>query len=98
MKPTGFVWDSGNKEKNWVKHKVSEKECEEIFSDREAIVFPDSKHSTEREKRFMILGVTAHQRKLVITYTVRNHLVRVISARDQSRRERRLYEKKAKTN
>jgi len=31
LKCTGFEWDEGNKDKNWIKHKVSNSECEEIF-------------------------------------------------------------------
>ena len=98
MKPKGFEWDSGNQGKNLIKHGVTEKECEDVFSDGLIIILPDDKHSTSTEKRFMTLGVTQKRRKLAIMYTLRHGYIRVISARDQSKRERRLYEEKAKTN
>ncbi len=98
MKPRGFVWDTGNREKNWKKHRVTEKECEEVFGDKQAIILPDDKHSTLKEKRFMVLGISQKQRKLAMMYTLRGRFIRVISARDQSRRERRLYEEKTKTH
>ncbi len=94
MKPRGFIWDEGNKDKNRIKHGVAEKECEEIFGDKQAIGFPDKQHSTQHEKRFMLLGITQKRRRLAVLYTIRRGLIRVISARDQSRRERRQYEKK----
>lgn len=98
MKPRGFEWDSGNQEKNRVKHAVLERECEEIFADKKVIILSDDKHSTLVEKRFMILGMTQKRRKLSVMYTLRHGFIRVISARDQSKRERRLYEEKTKTN
>ena len=98
MKPRGFEWDDGNKEKNREKHSVVERECEEVFADKNVVILPDDKHSSLMEKRFMILGVTKQRRKLAVMYTLRYGFIRVISARDQSKRERRRYEKKAKTN
>lgn len=97
MKPKGFEWDSGNQEKNRLKHGVTERECEEAFGDLQAIIMLDDKHSAI-EKRFIILGVTIKRRKLAVIYTYRNGFIRIISARDQSKIERRLYEEKAKTN
>lgn len=97
MKPTGFVWDSGNKEKNWKRHGVTEKECEEIFSDPFVQIAEDPKHSVY-EYRFSALGKTEKGRRIVVFFTIRAGLIRVISARDQSRKERRTYESKEKSN
>ena len=87
---TGFEWDESNSEKNWVKHKVSWTECEEVFFIEPLIVASDVKHS-ESEPRFYALGQTDTGRLLFLAFTVRNKLIRVISARDMSRRERKVY-------
>lgn len=86
----GFDWDEGNIHKNWLKHKVSPAECEQLFFNHPLIVQADIKHSGG-EKRFYALGRTDSQRPLFIAFTVRNDLIRVISARDMSSKEREVY-------
>jgi len=96
--PLSFDWDQANLEKNWKKHKVYFKETEEVFFNKPLIVFPDRKHSIT-EKRFQALGVANDKRKLSIFFTIRKDKIRIISARDQNRKEKTKYEKKeAKTN
>jgi uncharacterized DUF497 family protein len=87
---TGFQWDQGNLEKNWLKHGVSPLECEEIFFNQPLVVSPDIKHSY-REERFYALGRTDAHRYLFVVFTVRGRKLRVISARDMSRKERKIY-------
>ncbi len=87
----GFEWDHGNIEKNWLKHKVSPVECEQIFFNQPLIVLNDPKHSIS-EKRFAAFGYTDTGRLLVVIFTRRVRLLRVISARDMNRRERKFYE------
>lgn len=89
---TGFDWAGGNLDKNWLLHQVSTAEAEETFFNRPFIVAPDAKHSRQ-EQRFAALGVTARGRRLTLVFTVRGTLVRIISVRDMSRQERRMYEK-----
>ncbi|MBU1256574.1 BrnT family toxin, partial [Patescibacteria group bacterium] len=67
-------------------------ECEEIFFNKPLINNLDEKHS-QYEKRFRSLGKTNINRRLLISYTIRNQKVRIISARDQNKKERRIYEK-----
>lgn len=86
----GFEWDDGNINKNWLKHKVSPAECEQVFFNRPLIIQNDIKHS-DVEKRFYALGRTDSKRTLFIAFTVRSKQIRVISARDMSRREREVY-------
>jgi hypothetical protein len=86
----GFDWDGGNIEKNWQKHQVSPAECEQIFFNHPLVIQDDMQHS-DTEKRFYALGKTDMKRFLFIAFTVRNNLIRVISARDMSRKERRLF-------
>ena len=89
---TGFEWDTGNADKNWQLHQVSQPECEQPFFSRPVLVAPDVGHS-QMERRYALLGQTNGGRLLSIVGTVRGTLVRVISARDMSRRERRVYER-----
>jgi len=93
LRPLKFEWDKGNKEKNWLRHKVKFSEAEEIFFNRPLKTFYDIKHSQKKD-RFAALGITNKGRKLTIIFTIRNKKIRVISARDQGKGERKLYEKK----
>ncbi len=93
----GFDWDEANQEKNWTKHQVSSMECEQVFFNLPLLVVEDLKHS-QREKRYYLLGKTDEARLLFIVFTVRKKLVRVISARDMSRKERKVYQSYEKEN
>ena len=88
---TGFDWDIYNSKKIWVKHRVDRVETEEVFSNEPVIVAEDIKHS-EKEPRFYALGHTDDNRRLFVVFTIRGRLVRVISARDMSRKERKVYD------
>ena len=87
----GFEWDEGNREKNRLKHKVSNGECEEAFFNQPLIILDDHKHS-EEEQRYAAYGVTNEGRRLMVYFTVRETRYRVISARDMHRKERQFYE------
>lgn len=88
--PIGFEWDQNNRNKNWVKHQVSTSECEQVFFNQPHQIASDSQHS-RNENRFSILGITNQGRKLLIIFILRNDNIRVISARDQSKKEREKY-------
>ena len=83
----GFEWDDHNAEKIRRRHGVLATECEEVFS-AGPLVVADPRHS-DAEARFAAFGPTRTGRRLAIFFTVRLRRIRVISARDQSRRERR---------
>lgn len=87
----GFQRDTANTEKNWLNHDVSSAECEEVFFNEPILLFDDIKHSLN-ESRYYVLGKTNLDRKLFIVFTVRKKLIRVISARDMSKNERRIYD------
>lgn len=89
---TGFEWDSGNAEKNWERHRVSDGECEEVFFNQPLLVAFDEKHS-QHEPRYFGLGQTNAGRPLFVVFTIRGEVIRVISTRDMGRRERRVYER-----
>jgi uncharacterized protein len=87
----GFQWDEGNADKNWIKHRVSRTEVEQVFFNRPLLVSEGEKRS-EQGSRYYTLGQTDAGRHLFIVFTIREDLIRVISARPMSRRERRVYE------
>ena len=92
-KVCGFNWDSGNERKSAGKHDVSQGEAEQVFFNQPLLVLADSRHSLA-ETRFHALGKTDSSRLLHITFTLRaeDTLIRVISARDMHRKERRFYD------
>ena len=92
-KVTGFDWDSGNERKNADSHGVSQAEAEQVFFNQRLIVTPDEKHSGG-EQRVRVLGITNTGRLLTLIFTLRaeGELIRVISARDMHRKERKEYE------
>ena len=87
----GFLWDEGNLLKSWEKHEVTPAECEQLFFNQPLIVAEDEKHSSE-EARFFTLGQTDTRSRLFVVFTVRNSMIRVISARDMKRKERKAFE------
>lgn len=91
----GFQWDEGNTDKNWYLHQVTNSECEELFFNLPLIVAPDVRH-TQTEKRYYALGRTDTNRWLFIAFTLRENLIRVISARDMTEKEAKKYAEQAK--
>lgn len=87
---TGFQWDEGNATKSWVKHAITQSECEQVFFSWPLLVLADESHSGA-EERFFALGQTWSTRQLFVVFTLRSTLIRVISARSMSRREREVY-------
>ena len=90
-KVTGFDWDEGNLLKNWEKHGVTHLEAEQVFFNEPLIVRDDGKHSLD-EQRWYGLGSTDSKRQLMVVFTIRGNKLRIISARDMSRKERKVYE------
>lgn len=89
---SGFNWDSGNAQKN-NKHDVSMAQAEQVFFNAPLLVLEDASHS-QIEVRFHALGKTDDGRALHITFTLRDtgKLIRVISARDMHKKERKIHE------
>lgn len=91
----GFDWDLGNFEKNQNKHQVSRWECEQLFFNEPLVVFDDQRHSRSKSRQYA-LGQTDEHRKLMVVFTIRKNLIRVISARRMSRKEGKHYEQAEK--
>ena len=94
---SGFDWDDGNRDKNWLVHKVAWVEAEEVFFNQPLLVYPDPLHS-QSEERLYALGQTSADRRLFIVFTIRKNKIRVISARNMSKKERRIYDEAFKEN
>ena len=92
----GFEWDEGNSRKNVAKHGVTQSEAEQVFFNEPLLIVQDVGHSV-LEARQHALGWTDTGRLLHITFTLPDagRLIRVISARTMSRKERRRYEQEA---
>lgn len=93
-KCNGFEWDEGNSLKNWVRHQVSQGECEQVFFNEPLIVYDDLKHS-QNEKRWFLLEKADSGRFLFIVFTIRKNLIRVISVRDMNKKEKEIYNEQA---
>ena len=93
---TGFDWDAGNRGKN-ARHRVSDDECEEVFFNLPLLLGLDAAHS-QHEDRYYVLGQTNAGRRLFVALTMRGTQIRVISARDMRRKERRTYDEAEETS
>jgi uncharacterized DUF497 family protein len=87
----GFSWDSRKAASNERKHGVSFEEAVTVFGDPLSLTVADPEHS-ESENRFLVLGLSAGSRLLVVAHVERGDDIRLISARLASRRERIEYE------
>ena len=87
-----FEWDPAKAEANRRKHKVSFEEARSVFADENARLIDDPDHSSQ-EDRFILLGLSAQVRMLVVVHCYRSSdsLVRIISARKASKAEERSY-------
>ncbi len=87
-----FDWDPAKAVYNLSEHKVSFNEAKSVFGDPLARVFFDEDHSFE-EKRHGIYGRTIEGRLILVVFTeLTDDMIRIISARDMTPRERREYE------
>ena len=90
-----FEWNTEKARRNDRKHGVSFSEALTVFKDTLSLTYPDIDHSTG-EDRFLIIGLSSSGNVLVISHTFRNDVVRIISARKATKKERSFYEKEAR--
>ena len=86
-----FAWDARKAAANLRKHGVSFAEAATAFGDPLSITIPDPDHS-EDEARFLLIGRSARQHLVVVAHVERGDIIRIISARPATRRERTEYE------
>src|SRR5262245_13214309 len=90
MKPI-FEWNEKKARKNFRDHRVTFEEADSGFDDFLAITIPDFDHSIG-EERFIDIGQSDRNRILIVVYTERRNVIRLISARLATRAERKQYE------
>lgn len=86
-----FDWDENKAKINLDKHQVSFDEATSVFDDPLFLIFADIDHSIN-EKRFIIMRESARGKLLVVAYTEREDITRLISARLATTKERKAYE------
>ena len=90
-----FEWSLAKAESNWRKHRVTFEEALTVFRDVLSRTIPDPDHSGD-EQRFVTLGHSSQHRLLAVVHTDREDRIRLISARQATRKERRTYEERPK--
>ncbi len=90
--PLRFEWNEDKAAANVTKHGVTFDEAGTVFGDPLAVIFDDEKHS-RNEIREIIIGNSVFERLLLVSFTQRGEeTVRLISAREATKRERRDHE------
>ena len=86
-----YEWDNAKARSNLMKHGVSFEEARTVFDDPLYVDFFDPDHSDD-EERYIVVGKSRQDRLIVVSYTERKSGIRVISAREATRREKDAYE------
>lgn len=86
-----FRWDPAKARLNLQKHGVSFEEAASVFRDPLSVTISDPDHSFD-EERFVLLGLSRNSRLLIVVHTETEDTIRIISAREADRQERRQYE------
>jgi uncharacterized DUF497 family protein len=84
-------WDEAKAAANFEKHGVSFGDAVTVFGDPLYVDFYDPDHSID-ENRYLIIGASKEGRILMVSYTERSGVVRLISAREVTPSERKAYE------
>ena len=88
-----ITWDEAKNLSNQKKHGVSFEEAETVFYDDDSVLFDDPDHSVG-EERFLIIGVTDTEKLCIVSHCYRDEdVIRIISARKATEKERRAYER-----
>lgn len=88
MENLSFEWDENKNIANKAKHGIDFETAALVFSDRRRVEFIDTIHSTD-EERYITIGMA--YKVLFVVYTERQDVIRMISARLATAKERRLY-------
>ena len=91
MGELGFSWDPKKAQSNEKKHGVSFEEAQTVFSDENGLLLDDAEHS-ERELRFLLMGLSSFMRILVVCHSMPDEdTIHILSAREATRSEKHLY-------
>ena len=86
-----FKWDAVKARMNIQRHQIDFEEAKTVFNDPFLLTFPDADHS-EGEYRYLSLGQSVYARTLVVIHTEQRSVIRIISCRKATRKERKTYE------
>jgi uncharacterized DUF497 family protein len=94
MSELHFEWDPDKAQTNLDKHGVTFEEAMTVFYDEAAIEFYDDEHS-EREDRFLLLGLSSEMKVLLVCHCYRSEesMIRIISARKATKNEAKYYQR-----
>ncbi len=89
-----FEWDETKNKANRKKHHIWFEEARSVYDDINGRLFSDSENS-DYEDRFVLVGYSSANKLLVIVHCVRDpgSIIRIISARKATKKERDFYEK-----
>ena len=92
MESLRFEWDPAKAKSNLTKHGVSFEEATSAFADEDGKVIPSPDYADD-EDRFVLLGFSRQDRLLVVVhcFRVERLVIRIISARKATRKERDQY-------
>ena len=88
-----FDWDEEKNKVNRRKHGIWFEEAQTVFDDFHGRLFIDSGHSEDDEDRFILIGYSSFNRLLVVVHCEFDSVVRIISARKATKKEKVFYEK-----
>jgi len=86
-----FDWDEEKARRNFAKHGVTFQEAATVLGDTLGWTYSDSRHSVF-ERRWITIGMSDQHRVLVVSHSEEDEMIRIISAREATRQERRFYE------
>lgn len=94
-----FEWDPRKAARNLAKHGVAFTEALTVFGDLLARIFDDGEHSSEREKREILVGHSTRGRLLLVCFTEREEsTVRIFAAWKATKKERSDYEENVQSS
>lgn len=87
-----IIWDQNKAKTNLKKHGISFEEAQTVLESKQQLILDDRDHD---EERFIALGFSKHMNMLVVVYCYRlKDVIRIISARKATKKERELYEER----
>ena len=87
-----FDWDENKNRINLDKHGITFEEASTVFFDDRALLFDDPEHSLD-EDRFLLLGMSENAKVCIVCHCYRESdtVIRIISARQATRKEEQRY-------
>ena len=91
MRSVDYEWDEEKAARNLEKHGISFADAATVFNDPLYVDFYDPDHSSD-EQRYLVIGMSREGHLVIVSYTERNDVIRLISAREVTSAERKAYE------